>query len=125
VIEYPDRLARFGYEYLKFFLESFGVGLVIINGKENEEDRHRELAKVFPLNSRYCDDAIMKANEVLRSSKGQDSKKVIFGSKKLFEKLKRKHLTGKRREKLKKMEREKTGDSLYQYQLKIILKKPP
>jgi predicted site-specific integrase-resolvase len=45
VIEYPDRLARFGYEYLKFFLESFGVELVIVNGKENEEDRHRELAE--------------------------------------------------------------------------------
>jgi len=47
VIEYPDRLARFGYEYLKFFLESFGVELVIINGngKENEEDRHKELAE--------------------------------------------------------------------------------
>jgi len=45
VIEYPDRLARFGYEYLKFFLESSGVELVIVNGKENEEDRHRELAE--------------------------------------------------------------------------------
>jgi len=45
VIEYPDRLARFGYEYLKFFLESFGVELVVINGKENEEDRHKELAE--------------------------------------------------------------------------------
>ena len=45
VIEYPDRLARFGYEYLKFFLESFGVELVIVNGKDNEEDRHRELAE--------------------------------------------------------------------------------
>ena len=38
VIEYPDRLARFGFEYLKFFMESFGVELVVLNGRENEED---------------------------------------------------------------------------------------
>jgi len=34
VIEYPDRLARFGYEYLKFFLESFGVFLLQAGGEE-------------------------------------------------------------------------------------------
>ena len=45
VIEYPDRLARFGYEYLKFFLESFGVELIVLNGEENEEDRTKELAE--------------------------------------------------------------------------------
>mgnify|MGYP000170275223 CR=1 FL=1 len=45
VIEYPDRLARFGYEYLKFFMESYGVELIVINGKENEEDLNRELAQ--------------------------------------------------------------------------------
>ena len=45
VIEYPDRLARFGYEYLKFFFESFGVELIVLNGEENEEDRTRELAE--------------------------------------------------------------------------------
>ncbi|MGB9819632.1 MAG: IS607 family transposase, partial [Thermovenabulum sp.] len=37
VVEYPDRLARFGFEYLKFFMESFGVELVVLDGKENEE----------------------------------------------------------------------------------------
>ncbi len=45
VIEYPDRLARFGYEYLKFFFESFGVELVVLNGEGNEEDRTKELAE--------------------------------------------------------------------------------
>ena len=45
VIEYPDRLARFGYEYLKFFLESFGVELIVLDGEENEEDRTKELAE--------------------------------------------------------------------------------
>lgn len=45
VIEYPDRLARFGYEYLKLFFESFGVELIVLNGEENEEDRTKELAE--------------------------------------------------------------------------------
>ncbi len=45
VIEYPGRLARFGFEYLKFFMESFGVELVVLNGRENEEDINRELAE--------------------------------------------------------------------------------
>ncbi|PFH16539.1 LOW QUALITY PROTEIN: putative site-specific integrase-resolvase [Caldicellulosiruptor bescii] len=45
VIEYPDRLARFGFKYLKFFMESFGVELVVLNGRENEEDINRELAE--------------------------------------------------------------------------------
>lgn len=31
VIEYPDRLARFGFEYLKFLMESFGVELIVLN----------------------------------------------------------------------------------------------
>ncbi|MGB9813634.1 MAG: IS607 family transposase [Thermovenabulum sp.] len=45
VVEYPDRLARFGFEYLKFFMESFGVELVVLDGKENEEDVNKELAE--------------------------------------------------------------------------------
>ncbi len=45
VIEYPDRLARFGFEYLKFFMESFGVELIVLNGKEDEEDVKKELAE--------------------------------------------------------------------------------
>jgi len=45
IIEYPDRLARFGYEYLKFFMETFGVKLIVINGKEETEDLNKELAE--------------------------------------------------------------------------------
>ncbi|WP_025748139.1 IS607 family transposase [Caldicoprobacter faecalis] len=45
VIEYPDRLARFGFEYLKFFMESFGVELIVLNGEENEQDVNKELAE--------------------------------------------------------------------------------
>ena len=46
VIEYPDRLARFGFEYLKFFMESFGGRTCrVLNGRENEEDIKEELAE--------------------------------------------------------------------------------
>ena len=45
VIVYPDRLASFGFEYLKFFMESFGVELVVLNGRENEEEIKEELAE--------------------------------------------------------------------------------
>ena len=45
VVEYPDRLARFGFNYLRVFFESHGVELVVVNGHEHEEDRMRELAE--------------------------------------------------------------------------------
>ncbi|MBX6424130.1 IS607 family transposase [Thermosulfurimonas sp. F29] len=45
VVEYPDRLARFGFNYLKAFFESHGVELIVINGEDHEEDRMRELAE--------------------------------------------------------------------------------
>ncbi|AZT89813.1 IS607 family transposase [Caldicellulosiruptor changbaiensis] len=45
VVENPDRLARFGFEYLKFFMESYGVELIVLNGQENEEDINKELAE--------------------------------------------------------------------------------
>ncbi len=45
IIEYPDRLARFGYEYLKFFMETFGVKLIVVNGKEETEYLNKELAE--------------------------------------------------------------------------------
>jgi predicted site-specific integrase-resolvase len=43
VIEYPDRLARFGFHYLKEFFDGFGVELVVINGREGEKERVQEL----------------------------------------------------------------------------------
>ena len=44
VVECEDRLARFGLEYIRRFLEAFGVELLVLNGKESEEV-HRELAE--------------------------------------------------------------------------------
>ena len=37
VVEYEDRLARFGLGYLRAFLQAFGVELVVLNGKERKE----------------------------------------------------------------------------------------
>jgi len=45
VIEYPDRLARFGFNYLKKFFFAFGVELVIINGNNEEKEKMIELAE--------------------------------------------------------------------------------
>jgi len=45
IVEHPDRLARFGFNYLKEFLTAFGVELIVINGKENEKERTQELAE--------------------------------------------------------------------------------
>ncbi|RDV82081.1 IS607 family transposase [Ammonifex thiophilus] len=44
VIEHPDRLARFGFEYLRSFFDAFGVELVVLNGEESEE-QVKELAE--------------------------------------------------------------------------------
>jgi putative resolvase len=44
MIEYPDRLARFGYEYLKFILDAYGVELEILHPQETEE-LQKELAE--------------------------------------------------------------------------------
>jgi predicted site-specific integrase-resolvase len=45
VVEYPDRLARFGFHYLKEFFDGFGVELIVINGREGEKERVQELAE--------------------------------------------------------------------------------
>jgi putative resolvase len=45
VIEYPDRLARFGFNYLKKFFFAFGVELIIINGNNEEKEKMIELAE--------------------------------------------------------------------------------
>ena len=45
VIEYPDRLARFGFNYLENFLSAFDVKLIIINGNNEEKERTIELAE--------------------------------------------------------------------------------
>jgi len=45
IIEYPDRLARFGYDYLKAFFDSFGVELIVLHTEDDSEDMQKELAE--------------------------------------------------------------------------------
>jgi IS605 OrfB family transposase len=80
----------------------------LLEGK-NRKDLKKELQSIFNINSRYVDDAIMKAQSVINSckEKSQNPVKVIFGGRELFVKLKRSHLTGERRKKLKREWKEK------------------
>ncbi len=79
------------------------------------KDLKKHLQKVFNLNSRYCDDAIHKAQSLINSCKerGQNPKKVIFGGRKLFERLKKKHINGEQRKKLKQKWEERRKGCLY------------
>jgi len=69
----------------------------------------------FPeLNSHYVSCAVEKAREIFQSCKarGQNPKKLIFGGRTLFEKLKKNHLQGKRLKELKRKWREKRQGNL-------------
>lgn len=81
----------------------------------NRKDLKKHLQSVFPLNSRYCDDAILKARETLNAciERKQNPKKLIFGTRHLFEKLKKRHITGKRRKELIKEWKEKRQGTVY------------
>ncbi len=75
----------------------------------------KHLQKIFNLNSRYCDDAIFKAQSLIKSclEREQNPRKVIFGGRKLFEKLKKKHINGEQREKVKQKREERRKGCLY------------
>jgi predicted transposase len=82
---------------------------------QKRKDLKKHLQKLFNLNSRYCDDAIFKAQSLINSCKerGQNPKKVIFGGRRLFEKLKNKYLNGRQREKLEQKWEERRKGCLY------------
>jgi len=86
----------------------------LLEGKKRK-DLKKYLSKLFNINTRYSDDAIFLAQSTITSCKErhQNPKKLIFGSRKLFEQLKRNHLTGKRRKKLKARWKESRQGNLY------------
>ena len=86
----------------------------LLEGKTRNELK-KELQKVFCLNSRYIDDAILEAQGIITLSKelGFKPEKVIFGGRTLFEKLSKKHLSEKQRNRLKREWREKRQGNLY------------
>ena len=83
--------------------------------KMERKELKKVLSKKHGINTRYSDDAIFLAQQALDSclQRGQNPKKLVFGSRELFEQLKKKHLTGKRREKLRQKWEEKRYGFLY------------
>jgi IS605 OrfB family transposase len=89
----------------------------LLEGRDRKELKREDgpLCVLFGLNTRYADGAIEKAQAILDSAKelGQDPRKVVFGGRKLFEQLKRRHLSGKARERLRREWKEKRQGFLY------------
>jgi IS605 OrfB family transposase len=89
----------------------------LLEGQDRKELKREDspLCTLFGLNTRYADGAIEKAQAILDSAKelGQDPRKVVFGGRKLFEQLKRRHLSGKARERLRREWKEKRQGFLY------------
>jgi transposase, putative, N-terminal domain len=82
---------------------------------QKRKDLKKNISRLFNINTRYSDDAILLAQSMITSYKerGQNPKKIIFGSRKLFEQLSRNHLTGKIKEKLKVKWKESRQGNLY------------
>jgi IS605 OrfB family transposase len=82
---------------------------------EKRKDLKKHLSKLFNINTRYSDDATFLAQSMITLCKEreQNPKKLIFGSRKLFEQLKKNHLTGKRRKQLKTKWKESRQGNLY------------
>jgi len=89
----------------------------LLEGKTREELKRENgpLCALFALNTRYADGAIEKARATLDSARelGQDPRKVVFGGRKLFEQLKRRHLSGKALFALKREWKERRRGLLY------------
>jgi IS605 OrfB family transposase len=73
----------------------------LMEGAERKELK-KLLSRKYEINTRYSDDAILLAKQNLDScvERRQNPKKLVFGSRELFEQLKKKHLTGKRRDEI-------------------------
>jgi IS605 OrfB family transposase len=89
----------------------------LLEGQDRKELKREDgpLCTLFGLNTRYADGAIEKAQATLDSAKelGQDPRKVVFGGRKAFEQLKRKHLSGKALLALKRAWKERRQGLLY------------
>jgi IS605 OrfB family transposase len=89
----------------------------LLEGQDRKELKREDnpLCRLFGLNTRYADGAIEMAQAILDSAKelGQDPRKVVFGGRKLFEGLKRRHLSGKTLLALKREWKERRQGLLY------------
>jgi predicted transposase len=89
----------------------------LLEGQDRKELKREDssLCRLFALNTRYADGAIEKAQALLDSAEelNQDPRKVVFGGRKLFEQLKRRHLSGKALLALRREWKEKRQGLLY------------
>jgi IS605 OrfB family transposase len=89
----------------------------LLEGRDWKELKRENgpLCTLFGLNTRYAYGAIEKAESLIASAKelGQDPRKVVFGGRKTFEQLKRRHLSGKALLALKREWKEKRQGLLY------------
>ncbi len=83
--------------------------------EKTRNELKKELQEIFDLNSRYVDDAILKAQGIINLSTelGFKPEKIVFGGRDLFEKLSKRHLSEKEREKLKKEWKERRQGKLF------------
>jgi len=86
----------------------------ILHGAERKELK-KLLSRKYGINTRYSDDAILLAKQNLESclEGNQNPKKLVFGSRELFEQLKKKHLAGKSRDTLRQKWEERRYGILY------------
>jgi len=54
VVTYKDRLARFGLEYLEFFLRQYGVRVEAALGEESKESRQELLEDLIEVVSSFA-----------------------------------------------------------------------
>jgi len=103
------------YDLMRRYCSAYRYAYNRLLEKKNENDVRKEIQNLFNINSQYAQSAIWEAKALIKSCKerGQNPKKVIFGGRLLFEKLSKKHLTGKRREKIKEKWKEKRQKVLY------------
>ncbi len=89
----------------------------LLEGQTREELKRQDgpLCTLFQLNTRYAGDAVLKAQALLDSARerGEDPRKVVFGGRKLFDQLKRKHLSGRPLKRLRREWREARQGHLY------------
>lgn len=48
-ITYPDRLTRFGYSYIEYFFNKFGVEIIVCKDKENKTPQEELVADLMNL----------------------------------------------------------------------------
>lgn len=79
------------------------------------KDLKKELQNVFDINSRYVDDGIFDADDAIKASRklNRNPKNVIFGGRKVYNRLQKKHLSKNRLEELYNDFREKRQCNLF------------